>query len=95
LPASSRKGRSAAGFILAVSVWLWFTVVFANFAEAMAEEAGVPFLYRDFRTGWAAGIAGSKALGLYRQNYCGCLFSERDRYLGASGKKTAQPEGEG
>ncbi len=29
-----------AGFILAVSVWLWFTVLFANFAEAMAEGRG-------------------------------------------------------
>ena len=28
------------GFILAVSVWLWFTVVFSNFAEAMAEGRG-------------------------------------------------------
>src|SRR2546425_4814503 len=27
-------------FVLAVSVWLWFTVVFANFAEAMAEGRG-------------------------------------------------------
>ena len=28
------------GFILAVSVWLWLTVLFANFAEAMAEGRG-------------------------------------------------------
>ncbi|MFZ6812987.1 potassium-transporting ATPase subunit KdpB [Undibacterium sp. Rencai35W] len=31
------KGEANAGFILAVSVWLWFTVLFANFAEALAE----------------------------------------------------------
>ncbi|MFZ6673891.1 potassium-transporting ATPase subunit KdpB [Undibacterium sp. Xuan67W] len=31
------KGEASAGFILAVSVWLWFTVLFANFAEALAE----------------------------------------------------------
>jgi K+-transporting ATPase ATPase B chain len=31
------KGEAPAGFILAVSAWLWFTVVFANFAEALAE----------------------------------------------------------
>ena len=29
-----------AGFVLAVAVWLWFTVLFANFAEAMAEGRG-------------------------------------------------------
>jgi len=31
------KGEAPAGFILAVSLWLWFTVLFANFAEAIAE----------------------------------------------------------
>jgi K+-transporting ATPase ATPase B chain len=34
------KGEAPAGFILAVSSWLWFTVLFANFAEAMAEGRG-------------------------------------------------------
>src|SRR5499426_3743022 len=33
-------GEAPAGFILAVSLWLWFTVVFANFAEAMADGRG-------------------------------------------------------
>jgi K+-transporting ATPase ATPase B chain len=34
------KGEENAGFVLAISAWLWFTVVFANFAEAMAEGRG-------------------------------------------------------
>ncbi len=34
------KGEAPWGFILAVSLWLWFTVLFANFAEAMAEGRG-------------------------------------------------------
>ncbi len=34
------KGEAAPGFILAISLWLWFTVIFANFAEAMAEGRG-------------------------------------------------------
>jgi len=62
-------------------------------AEAAAEEAGVAFLYRDFRAGWKAGIAGSKALGLYRQQYCGCIYSERDRYLGAPQADNGAGEG--
>ena len=33
-------GDASAGFIGAVSLWLWFTVLFANFAEAMAEGRG-------------------------------------------------------
>ncbi|MGC2458847.1 MAG: potassium-transporting ATPase subunit KdpB [Gallionellaceae bacterium] len=35
--ALGRHGEAPAGFILAVSLWLWFTVLFANFAEAIAE----------------------------------------------------------
>src|ERR1019366_3488429 len=34
------SGEASPGFILAVSLWLWFTVLFANFAEAMAEGRG-------------------------------------------------------
>jgi K+-transporting ATPase ATPase B chain len=34
------QGEAPAGFIFAVSAWLWFTVLFANFAEAMAEGRG-------------------------------------------------------
>jgi K+-transporting ATPase ATPase B chain len=40
LQAVAGHGEAPAGFILAVSVWLWFTVLFANFAEAMAEGRG-------------------------------------------------------
>ena len=32
--------EAPAGFILAISIWLWFTVLFANFAEALAEGRG-------------------------------------------------------
>ncbi len=41
----------------------------------------VEFRYRDFRTGWEQGRTMARQLGLYRQQYCGCIFSERDRYL--------------
>ncbi len=34
------KGEAPAGFILAITLWLWFTVLFANFAEALAEGRG-------------------------------------------------------
>ncbi|MBC7470101.1 MAG: potassium-transporting ATPase subunit B, partial [Ramlibacter sp.] len=37
LQALQGPGEAPAGFILAVAVWLWFTVLFANFAEALAE----------------------------------------------------------
>jgi K+-transporting ATPase ATPase B chain len=34
------QGRSDWGFTLQLAIWLWFTVIFANFAEAMAEGRG-------------------------------------------------------
>ncbi|HEY3048908.1 MAG TPA: potassium-transporting ATPase subunit KdpB [Polaromonas sp.] len=37
LQALQGKGEAPAGFIFAVAIWLWFTVLFANFAEALAE----------------------------------------------------------
>jgi potassium-transporting ATPase ATP-binding subunit len=40
LHALGDHGEAPPGFILAVSLWLWFTVLFANFAEAMAEGRG-------------------------------------------------------
>jgi len=46
-----------------------------------AAAEGVEFLYRDLRVGWQEGVRRSKELGMYRQQYCGCLLSERDRYL--------------
>jgi K+-transporting ATPase ATPase B chain len=38
--ALSGQGEAPAGFILAIALWLWFTLLFANFAEAMAEGRG-------------------------------------------------------
>lgn len=49
--------------------------------ERAAERHGVRFLYEDFRPGWQEGIRLSKELGLYRQQYCGCIYSEKERYL--------------
>jgi predicted adenine nucleotide alpha hydrolase (AANH) superfamily ATPase len=50
--------------------------------ETVGKEHGVSFLYRDFRDGWKKGIEESKNLDLYRQQYCGCIYSEKERYLG-------------
>jgi predicted adenine nucleotide alpha hydrolase (AANH) superfamily ATPase len=50
----------------------------------VGQEVGVPFYYEDFRQGWAAGAAKAKELNLYRQQYCGCIYSERDRFFPAS-----------
>lgn len=47
--------------------------------EAAATEYGIPFHYEDFRPGFRGGVIRSRELGLYRQQYCGCIFSEKER----------------
>ena len=54
------QGEASPGFILAISLWLWFTVLFANFAEAMAEGRGkaqAETLKRSRRTAFAKVLA--------------------------------------
>lgn len=48
--------------------------------EEMGKRYGIAFHYDDYRTGWQEGIRISKNLGLYRQQYCGCIYSEKERY---------------
>ena len=48
--------------------------------EDLAALSGVKFLYRDFRVGFREGQNKAHALGLYMQKYCGCIFSEEERY---------------
>ena len=41
----------------------------------------VKFLYKDFRPYFRQGQKEARELGLYMQKYCGCIFSEEERYL--------------
>ena len=51
-----------------------------SLGESIGKSVGVPFLYRDYREGWKEGIESSKQIGLYRQQYCGCVYSEKERF---------------
>jgi predicted adenine nucleotide alpha hydrolase (AANH) superfamily ATPase len=48
--------------------------------EAVGKSEGIMFYYNDFRVGWKEGVEMSKRLGMYRQQYCGCIYSEKERY---------------
>ena len=56
---------------------------------AAGESFGIPFFYLDFRPGYRAGYARARTMGLYLQSYCGCVYSEKDRYYRAA-KKSAE-----
>ena len=49
--------------------------------ENLEKQYGIKFLYRDFRVGFREGQEKARELGLYMQKYCGCIFSEEDRYI--------------
>lgn len=49
----------------------------------LAGGGQVRFWYQDFRQGWSEGIDLSRDWGIYRQEYCGCIYSEKERYIRA------------
>ncbi len=53
----------------------------ARAGREAGEKYGLPFVYRDFRPLFREGQARARALELYMQKYCGCVFSEEERYL--------------
>ena len=48
--------------------------------EMLAKKYDIKFLYKDFRPGFRYGQNKARELGLYMQKYCGCIFSEEERY---------------
>ncbi|MGC8972186.1 MAG: epoxyqueuosine reductase QueH [bacterium] len=49
--------------------------------ERLAEEDGnIEFHYEDFRIGWRDSQKVADELGIYKQKYCGCIFSEYERF---------------
>ncbi|MFP4193715.1 MAG: epoxyqueuosine reductase QueH [Desulfobacterales bacterium] len=58
----------------------------AEIGKSVGKKQGVPFYYQDFREGWKTGIEKSKQMGMYRQQYCGCIYSEKDRFCPGNGK---------
>ena len=50
-------------------------------ANQMAYKYGVEFFYHDFRPYFREGQKLAREKGFYMQKYCGCIFSEEERYL--------------
>ncbi|MDR0590209.1 MAG: epoxyqueuosine reductase QueH [Spirochaetaceae bacterium] len=49
-------------------------------AQALGVQYGITFVYRDWRPRFRQGQEKARKLGLYMQKYCGCIFSEEERY---------------
>lgn len=61
--------------------------------EKLSKKYGIPYFHRDFRNGWKESIRISREYDLYRQPYCGCIFSEMDRYYRKLVKETPEIHG--
>ncbi len=48
----------------------------------VARDESIEFVYEDFRGGFRDAYDKAKQLGLYQQKYCGCVYSEIERYKG-------------
>lgn len=68
------RGFSAFTTTLLVSIYQKHELIIEA-ADKASAEAGIPFLYRDFRQGYRKGQQMAKEDGLYRQKYCGCILS--------------------
>ena len=83
LEETAKKARETG--VLAMSTTLLYSKyqrheAIREIGKEVAEKAGLKFYYEDFRKGWQEGIDASIELGIYRQPYCGCIFSEAERY---------------
>ncbi len=53
-----------------------YTQIIREELERACERAGLAAVFRDYREHYAQATRRSKAMGMYRQNYCGCAFSK-------------------
>lgn len=81
---AAEKGYDAFSTTLLISPYQNHELLKEVGAE-MADKYHIEFAYRDFRPHFKEGQEKAARLGLYRQKYCGCVFSEEDRFL--QGKK--------
>lgn len=72
---AAESGFDAFSTTLLVSPWQEHDVI-AETAAAAAGEHDVKFAYRDLRTSYRRSVHLSRENGLYRQRYCGCIYSE-------------------
>lgn len=87
---AKEHGYDAFSSTLLVSIYQKHELI-KKIAQEASEQFDIPFYYEDFREGYQRGVDISLELGLYRQPYCGCVFSERDRFEFEKKHKTEPP----
>ncbi len=74
------KGYDAFSTTLLVSPYQKHELL-RDIGKKIEDKYEIEFLYRDFREGFREGRQKAREMGLYMQKYCGCIYSEKERYL--------------
>lgn len=79
--AATAKKMRCDGFTtsLLASPYQKFAII-NEIGKEMAKRHGLAFYSKDFRTGWQISKTLSTELELYKQKYCGCIYSEMERF---------------
>ena len=86
--AATRKGFDAFTTSLLVSPYQKHDLI-REIGRSVGMEHAIEFYYEDFRPGWPQTRAMSREMELYRQKYCGCIYSEKERFAARDSKKAA------
>ena len=86
---ASQAGFDGVGTTLSVSPYQ-YTDVIRDELERAAAQAGVAAVFEDFRPFYDQATRRSRALGMYRQNYCGCRFSDAEAAAERAERKAAR-----
>jgi predicted adenine nucleotide alpha hydrolase (AANH) superfamily ATPase len=85
--AARRMGIGGFTTSLLASPYQKFDMI-VSIGEEIGRIHSVPFYYEDLRQGWNISRSIAAEFGLYRQKYCGCIYSEMERYA-MKGKRSA------
>lgn len=89
--AAREGGFDALGTTLTVSPYQ-YTDVIREELERAAEQAGIRAFFEDYRPYYDEATRRSRAAGMYRQNFCGCRFSDEEAAVERAERKRARAE---
>lgn len=86
---AAENGFAYLGTTLSVSPYQ-YTDIIREEVERAAKQAGIQPVFEDFRPQYDEATRISRELGMYRQNYCGCHFSDREAEQERADRKAAR-----
>ena len=83
-------GFDAIGTTLSVSPYQYTSIIKEELERAVAHYDGLTALFEDFRPYYPNATKRSRDLGMYRQNYCGCAYSDKEAAAERAARKAVR-----